>query len=158
MRRGTLRPNEVPPGHAVPHCAPACPPLVPSVPRDLSLVCPSPPPIGGDQGTGPRSTRRFTATTCRKCGAIVLAGIADGILRKLEPRVLDDLTEYQALADGVPTYNLHPDRQVTRRGYAHIIADTRHPRLPAHVCGKSYASLPLPTPPRPPVKGDEPEF
>ena len=110
-------------------------------------------------GAHPRKlTINFTATTCRKCGAIVLAGIADGILRKLEPRVLDDLTEYQALADGVPTYNLHPDRQVTRRGYAHIIADTRHPRLPAHVCGKSYASLPLPTPPRPPVKGDEPEF
>ena len=78
MTRGTLPPNQHPSGHTVPQRAPLCPAVVPNVPRQLSLVVPSSPPIGGNGGTGPHPTKHFTASTCRKCGAITITGTTYG--------------------------------------------------------------------------------
>jgi hypothetical protein len=147
MRRGTLPPNQHPPGHAVPHRAPACPPMVPAVPRQLSLVVPSSPPIGGNGGTGPRLTPHFTANTCPKCQAITIAGAPHGIRIDLEPTTLDDHTEYAALLADIPTYDLWPDNVARRRHLEEIAHPQRVPRHARHTCGTTYGTQPRPTPP-----------
>ena len=134
-------------GHGVPQRAPACPPVVPSVPRQLSLVCPSSPPIGGNGGTGPRRTRLFTASTCSQCSHIVLAGTIYGLQLDLEPTTLDDQGEYLALRDGVPTYDLWPDRTARRRHLEEIAHPERVPRHARHTCDSQYGQHPRPTPP-----------
>ena len=147
--RGTLPPNRGTSGHGVPPRAPACPPVVPAVPRQLSLVCPGSPPIGGNGGTGPRRTPHFTASTCRQCGAIILAGTIHGIRVDLEPQTLDDHDEYQAIADGVPTYDLWPDRVARRRHLEEIKHPERVPRHARHTCATQYGKHPRPAPPAP---------
>ena len=147
MTRGTLPPNQHPPGHAVPQRAPLCPAVVPNVPRQLSLVVPSSPPIGGNGGTGPHPTQHFTASTCRKCGAITIAGTIHGLRLDLEPTTLNDHTEYQALADGIPTYDLWPDRTARRRHLEEIKWPERVPRHARHTCGTTYGTHDRPTPP-----------
>lgn len=104
-------------------------------------------------------TNKFTANTCRQCQHITIAGLWVGLRVDLEPQVLTDLGEVAALADGVRTWNLYPDRSADPRTVAHITATssraTRHAR---HTCGTTYGSQPLP-PPRPTyVMPDEPAF
>ena len=158
MSRGTLPPNQHPPGHAVPQRAPLCPAVVPNVPRQLSLVVPSSPPIGGNGGTGPHRTQHFTASTCRKCSHIILAGQIHGLRLDLEPTTLNDLTEYQALADGIPTYDLWPDRTARRRHLEEIAAPERVPRHARHTCGTTYGTDPRPTPAVSPKPSADPQF
>jgi len=106
-----------------------------------------------------RRTDRFTANTCRKCGAIILTGTTYGLVLHLEPRTLTDETEYRALVDQVPTYNLLPDNTVDRRHLEHIKHPERYPRHAEHVCGKQYGTQPRPTPPAPPEPpGDDLPF
>jgi hypothetical protein len=113
---------------------------------------------GGDTPTvevprfhGPtRRTDKFTAFTCRKCAAIVLAGQILGLRLHLEPHMLNDQTEYNALHDQVPTYDLWPDRIARRRHHAHITHPTRVPRHAQHTCHTTYGTTPRPTPPAPP--------
>jgi hypothetical protein len=104
-------------------------------------------PKGGHPGPPPRPTKHFTANTCRKCGAITIAGTTYGIRIDLEPHVLDDLTEYQAIRDNVPTYDLWPDRQARRRHLEEIAHPERVPRHARHTCGTTYGTQPRPTPP-----------
>lgn len=137
-------------GHGVPQRAPACPAVVPSVPLQLSLVCPSSPPIRGNGGTGPRPQQHFTASTCRKCHHIILTGTIHGLPLNLEPTTLNDHTEYQALRDGTPTYDLWPDRKARRRHLEEIQAPERVPRHARHTCGTTYGTDPRPEPPAQP--------
>lgn len=110
---------------------------------------------GADSGTvevprfhGPtRRTQYFAASTCRKCGHIILAGQIHGLRLDLEPATLNDLTEYQALADGIPTYDLWPDRTARRRHLEEIKCPERVPRHARHTCGTTYGTNPRPTPP-----------
>lgn len=122
---------------------------------------------GGDTGTvevprfhGPaQRTDKFTASTCRQCGHIILAGQIHGLRLDLESAMLNDLTEYQALADGVPTYDLWPDRTARRRHLEEIKHHDRVPRHARHTCGTTYGTDPRPEPPaRPAPIDDAPPF
>lgn len=120
--------------------------------RDDPFHLPSPirrsPPIGGNAERGRNQpTKHFTANTCRKCQAITIAGTTYGIRIDLEPQALDDHTEYAALLDGIPTYDLWPDRQARRRHLEEIAHLERVPRHARHTCGTTYGQLPRPTPP-----------
>ena len=104
-------------------------------------------------------TQHFTASTCRKCSAITIAGTIYGLRVDLEPQVLDDETEYAALADNVPTYNLWPDRVARRRHLEEISRPERVPRHARHTCHHTYGTRPRKSPPttsRPPVAGPPP--
>jgi hypothetical protein len=106
-----------------------------------------------------RLTTKFTASTCRKCGAITIAGLTYGLRVDLEPQVLDDETEYAALLDGVPTYDLWPDRIARRRHLENIRQPDKAPRHARHTCGTTYGTQPRPTPatnPRPTTDGPPP--
>ena len=92
----------------------------------------------------------FTASTCSKCAAIVLAGQILGLRLNLEPTMLNDHTEYQALADGIPTYDLWPDRIARRRHLEQIKWPDRVPRHAQHTCGTQYGTDPRPNPPTTP--------
>lgn len=101
---------------------------------------------------GKRLTKHFTASTCRKCGGITIAGTTYGLRVDLEPTTLDDHTEYAALADNVPTYDLWPDRTARRRHLEEIKHPERVPRHAAHSCDRTYGTNPRPSPavsPRP---------
>ena len=95
----------------------------------------------------PRPTQHFTASTCRKCGAITITGTIHGLPHHLEPTTLDDHTEYAALADHVPTYDLWPDRTARRRHLEEISHPDRVPRHARHTCGTTYGTHARPTPP-----------
>jgi len=102
--------------------------------------------------TPPNLTKHFTASTCRKCGGITIAGTTYGLRVDLEPTTLDDHTEYAALADNVPTYDLWPDRTARRRHLEEIKHPERVPRHAAHSCDRTYGTNPRPAPavsPRP---------
>ena len=92
-------------------------------------------------------TQHFTASTCRKCGAITITGTIHGLPHHLEPTTLDDHTEYAALADHVPTYDLWPDRTARRRHLEEISHPDRVPRHAQHTCGTTYGTHARPTPP-----------
>lgn len=156
---GHTTPKPTPSGHAVPHWSPACPTVVPDVPQQLPLLVPLSPPIGGTRG--PRrgtGTEHFTANTCPKCKTAILAGTTYGMRLNLEPRVLNDHTEYAALLDQVRTYNLLPDNTAQRRHVEHIKRPSTHPRHAEHTCGKQYGQQPAPAPPAQPVDHDDPPF
>ena len=102
---------------------------------------------GGDLVPTSSLTKHFTASTCRKCSAITIAGTIYGLRVDLEPQVLDDETEYAALADNVPTYNLWPDRVARRRHLEEISRPERVPRHARHTCHHTYGTRPRPTPP-----------
>lgn len=103
-------------------------------------------PKGGHPGPPSRPTKHFTASTCRKCGAITIAGTIYGLRFDLEPTILDDETEYAALLDGVHTYNLWPDRIARRRHVQDIRGPDRAPRHAAHSCDRTYGTIPRPAP------------
>ena len=122
---------------------------------------------GADRGTVevPRfhgqaqRTEHFTASTCRQCGHIILAGTIHGLRVDLEPTMLDDEGEYLALRDGVPTYDLWPDRVARRRHLEEIKQPDRVPRHARHTCGTTYGTDPRPEPPaRPAPTDDAPPF
>jgi hypothetical protein len=96
---------------------------------------------------GRKPTQHFTASTCRKCGAITITGTIHGLPHHLEPTTLNDHTEYAALADQVPTYDLWPDRTARRRHLEEISHPDRVPRHAQHTCGTTYGTHPRPTPP-----------
>lgn len=118
------------------------------------------PPKGGPQGSKPTGpTKHFTANTCRKCGRITITGTLHGLRLDLEPTTLNDHTEYQALADQVPTYDLWPDRTARRRHLEEIKYPERVPRHARHTCGTTYGTNPRPHPePTPRPTTDEPPF
>ena len=95
-------------------------------------------------------TKHFTASTCPKCGDITITGTTYGLHLHLEPHMLNDQTEYNALHDQVPTYDLWPDRIARRRHHAHITHPTRVPRHAQHTCHTTYGTTPRPTPPAQP--------
>ena len=105
-----------------------------------------------------RLTEHFKPATCPKCHTATLHGIADGITRHLEPRALTDHGEYHAIAAGLRTYNLHPDRTAMPRTISHIVAPDRHPRLAQHACGQQYGDQALPGPRPRPADHDDPPF
>jgi hypothetical protein len=94
-----------------------------------------------------RLTQHFTANICPKCQAITIAGAPYGIRIDLEPTTLDDHTEYAALFDQVPTYDLHPDNVARRRHLEEIRQPTRVPRHARHTCSTTYGTQPRPAPP-----------
>ena len=106
----------------------------------------------------PTSSQHFTASICPKCSAAILAGTTYGLRLDLEPRTLDDHTEYLALADNNRTYNLLPDLTAQRRHLEHIKRPERHPRHAEHVCGQQYGRNPRPAPSVPAVVHDDPPF
>lgn len=61
--------------------------------------------------------------------------------------MLDDEGEYLALRDGVPTYDLWPDRIARRRHLEEIAHRERVPRHARHTCGSQYGQHPRPTSP-----------
>ena len=120
--------------------------------RDDPFHLPSPirssPPKGGNAERGRNlNTQHFTASTCRKCGAITITGTIHGLPHHLEPTTLDDHTEYAALVDQVPTYDLWPDRTARRRHLEEVSHPDRVPRHAQHTCGTTYGTHPRPTPP-----------
>ena len=117
-------------------------------PRQLPSPIRRSPPVGGIADGGPaKPSNKFAASTCRKCGAITITGTTYGLLLHLEPDTLNDHTEYQALLNHVPTYNLLPDRTAQRRHLEHIRAPSRHPRHAQHTCGTQYGTDPRPPAP-----------
>ena len=100
-----------------------------------------------DPAVTPPRTNKFTASTCRKCGAITITGTIHGLPHHLEPTTLDDHTEYAALAEHVPTYDLWPDRTARRRHLEEISHPDRVPRHARHTCGTTYGTHARPTPP-----------
>jgi hypothetical protein len=131
--------------------------------RDPSKL-PSPirssPPKGGNAERGRHQpTHKFTANTCRKCGAITIAGLTYGLRIDLEPQVLDDHTEYAALLDGVPTYDLWPDLIARRRHLENIRQPDKAHRHARHTCDRTYGTRARPAPAvshRPPAEGPPP--
>ena len=114
------------------------------------------PPVRGAGGKGQVIlSRHFTANTCRKCGAITITGTIHGLRLDLEPATLNDLTEYQAIRDGIPTYDLWPDRTARRRHLEEIKWPERVPRHARHTCGTTYGTDPRPQPPAQPVITDD---
>lgn len=105
------------------------------------------PPVRGAGGRGQVHTNLFTASTCRKCARIVLSGQIHGLRLDLEPTTLNDLTEYQAIRDGIPTYDLWPDRTARRRHLEEIKWPERVPRHARHTCGTTYGTDQRPQPP-----------
>ena len=86
-------------------------------------------------------TRKFKAGTCPQCHHITIAGLTDfGFTLHLEPTTLTDLDEYNAIRDGVPTYNFWPDRTVRRRTVSEIRAHEVVPRHARHTCGTTYGT------------------
>lgn len=135
--------------------------MIPADSPKLPGLFPVPPPIGGNrESRRPRITPHFAPNTCRKCQAITITGTIHGIRIDLEPQVLDDLTEYQALRDGIPTFNLWPDRIARQRHLEEIKRPERVPRHARHTCGTTYGTNPRPTPPatRPPNPNGPPPF
>jgi len=134
--------------------------MIPSDSPKLPGLFPVPPPIGGNRESRRRyDTHKFTANTCPKCSAVTIAGAPHGIRIDLEPTTLDDHTEYAALIDDVPTYDLHPDRVARRRHLEEIKRPERVPRHARHTCGTTYGTNPRPTPidnPRPAADGAPP--
>lgn len=117
------------------------------------------PPKGGPPGvsTGPRG-EKFAANTCPRCSSVTIAGLWVGLRVDLEPLVLDDLGEYQAIAAGIGTWNLWPDRAARPRGVSEIRAATRTDRHARHTCDRTFGTRPrtrardvsAPTPDDPP--------
>jgi hypothetical protein len=91
--------------------------------------------------TSSQVTTKFAANTCPDCHYITIAGITDfGFPLHLEPTTLTDLDEYNAVRDGVPTYNFWPDRTVRRRTVSEIRAHEVVPRHARHTCGTAYGT------------------
>lgn len=129
-------------------------------PQQLSLPIRRSPPKGGITERGPATrTQHFTASTCPKCHRIVLAGTIHGLRLDLEPTTLTDLTEYQALRNNIPTYDLWPDRTARRRHLEEIKHPERVPRHARHTCSTTYGTDPRPEPlARPSPTNDTPPF
>lgn len=128
----------------------------PNLPQGTSQPALIPaPPVRRAGSRGQVQTGHFTASTCRKCGAITITGTIHGLPHHLEPTTLNDLTEYQALADGIPTYDLWPDRTARRRHLEEIKWPERVPRHARHTCGTTYGTDPRPQPPAQPVITDD---
>jgi hypothetical protein len=126
-------------------------------PSDLPSPIRSSPPIGGNAERGrTKPTHKFTANTCRKCGAITITGTIQGLQTDLEPQVLDDHTEYAALLAGIPTYDLWPDRIARRRHLENIRHPDKTHRHAQHTCGTTYGTQPRPTLLNPPPPTDGP--
>lgn len=113
------------------------------------------PPVRRAGSRGQVRGERFGASTCHKCGHIILAGQIHGLRLDLEPAMLNDLTEYRALADRVPTYDLWPDRTARRRHLEEIKHPERVPRHARHTCGTTYGTDPRPEPPAQPAPTDD---
>ena len=127
--------------------------------RSQPALTPAPPARGAGGRGQVKPSKHFAANTCPKCGAITIAGLTYGLRVDLEPQVLDDETEYTALADNVPTYNLWPDRVARRRHLEEIQHPERVPRHARHTCGTTYGTRPRPSTAvshRPPVDGPPP--
>ena len=114
----------------------------PNLPQGSSqpALIPAPPVRrAGSRGQVLRS--QFAAATCPECHHITIAGITDfGFPLHLEPTTLTDLDEYNAVRDGVPTYNFWPDRTVRRRTVSEIRAHEVVPRHARHTCGTAYGT------------------
>ena len=136
--------------------------MIPTDSPQLPGLFPVPPPTGGNRESRRHPiTKHFTASTCPKCGDITITGTTYGLHLHLEPHMLNDQTEYNALHDQVPTYDLWPDRIARRRHHAHITHPTRVPRHAQHTCHTTYGTTPRPTPPaQPPAAphSDTPPF
>lgn len=159
MRHGSQGSNQTPSRIADPWQSAAIRRMIRDDPRQLSSPIRSSPPIRGERGLRtPERTEHFTAMTCPKCSSAILSGTTYGLRLDLEPRTLDDHTEYLALADNVRTYNLHPDLTARRRHLEHITRPERHPRHAEHVCGQQYGRNPRPAPSVPAVVHDDPPF
>ena len=161
MSPETRPPFAAPPGNTDSPRFPMIPHMIPAVSQQLPSTFPVPPPIGGNRETGrPHRTQHFTANTCRKCAAIVITGTTHGLHLDLEPTTLNDHTEYQALADGIPTYDLWPDRTARRRHLEEIKHPERVPRHARHTCGTTYGTDPRPDPSTQPspTTSDSPPF
>ena len=125
--------------------------MIPTDSPQLPGLFPVPPPTGGNRESRRHPiTKHFTANTCPKCGDITITGTTYGLHLHLEPHMLNDQTEYNALHDQVPTYDLWPDRIARRRHHAHITHPTRVPRHAQHTCHTTYGTTPRPTPPAQP--------
>lgn len=112
-----------------------------------------------DPAQTPPLNRKFTANTCPACGATTIAGLVLGIRVDLEPHTLSDLEEYQAIRDGVRTWDYRHDATITDRGVAEIRGPTRHDRHARHVCGTTYGTQPRTrTVTRTPIDHTEPPF
>ena len=132
----------------------------PNLPQGTSQPALIPaPPVRRAGSRGQVHTNRFTVGTCRKCGAITITGTTYGIRLDLEPNTLNDHTEYAALTDHVPTYDLWPDRTARRRHLEEIKWPERVPRHARHTCGTTYGTDPRPEPPAQPAPtSDTPPF
>lgn len=128
----------------------------PNLPQGTSQPALIPaPPVRRAGSRGQVHTNSFTAATCSKCAAIVIAGQIHGLRLNLEPTTLNDLTEYQAIRDGIPTYDLWPDLTARRRHLEEIKWPERVPRHARHTCGTTYGTDPRPQPPAQPVITDD---
>ena len=120
----------------------------PNLPQGTSQPALIPaPPVRRAGSRGQVQAGHFTASTCRKCGAITITGTIHGLPHHLEPTTLDDRTEYAALVNQVPTYDLWPDRTARRRHLEEISHPDRVPRHARHTCGTTYGTHARPPPP-----------
>lgn len=159
MRHGSQGSNQTPPRIDNPRRSEPIRRMIRDDPCQLSSPIRSSPPIRGERGLRtPERTEHLTANTCPKCKSAILAGTTYGMRLNLEPRTLDDHTEYLALADNVRTYNLLPDRTAQRRHVEHIKRPSTNPRHAEHTCGSQYGHHPAPAPPAQPVDHDDPPF
>ncbi len=99
--------------------------------------------------TGHLITTPATPSTCRRCSALILAGLSDGVETRADPISLNPSGEATALISGLPTFALTADGMVIR--------DSEHLRYPAgpvvaaHRCGRAVQPAHRAPPRSPPV-------
>jgi hypothetical protein len=97
-------------------------------------------------------------TDCPRCGAAILAAVAEGLHARVDPTPLTPDGEILALAVGRWTYTHTSVGELVRRDYGRITANPhlRGPTLPDHRCGQLLA--PIPPPPATAHAADIPPF
>lgn len=95
-----------------------------------------------------------TETDCPRCGAVILAGVAEGLHARVDPTPLTSDAEILALAVGRWTYTHTSVGELVRRDFGRITGNRhlRGPTLPDHQCGQRLAPVP---PPPPAVTADD---
>lgn len=87
-------------------------------------------------------------TDCLRCGAAILAAVAEGLHARVDPTPLTPDGEILALATGRWTYTHTSIGELVRRDFGRITANPhlRGPTLPDHQCGQLLAPPTQPAP------------
>jgi hypothetical protein len=86
-------------------------------------------------------TTKIDAHPCHRCGAVILAGFAEGLHARVDLAPLDHGEEIHALLAGLWTYTLIPTGELVHRDAGRIAGGYLHgPTLGTHHCAETPAS------------------